>query len=411
MNPLRHWRRLAMCLLPLLLSGCETVAYYSQAVGGQWQLWRQRQPIEQLLVDSRTDAQLKQRLSRVKAIRQFASERLLLPDNDSYRYYTDLERPYVVWNVVAAEAFSVQPVQWCFPIAGCVSYRGYFTEQAAMNYADKLAGQGYDTYVAGVAAYSTLGWFDDPLLNTFIDYDEIDLAGVIFHELAHQQLYIAGDTRFNESFARAVELAGIQLWLDSSQRGPQPEVDQQSVSLEDYLQAQRVNEAFISEMLAGRQRLAELYQQSDDREQLDSLKQQLLETIKGEYNQSFKQHWPQSAGFDPWVNSRVRHGELNNAKLASIAHYHHWLLAFQQLLAEQNHDLASFYRQVSALAELAQPQRDQILKNLNDRATSQAAMRHYKRSSSAKLNSSRRSRQLASQIKPMNLLGQYRETF
>jgi predicted aminopeptidase len=351
----------------LLLAGCETVAYYSQAVGGQWQLWRQRQPIEQLLVASTTDQQLKQRLHQVKAVRQFASERLLLPDNDSYRYYADLERPYVVWNVVAAEAFAVQPLQWCFPIAGCVSYRGYFTEQAALDYADKLAGQGYDTYVAGVAAYSTLGWFDDPLLNTFIYYDEIHLAGVIFHELAHQQLYIAGDTRFNESFATAVELAGIQLWLDSPERVSQAAEGRPQTTLDEYLQSRRVKQAFISEMLAGRQQLAALYQQAPVGESGEESKQQLLTAIKRHYNEDFKLRWPQSASLDSWVNSQARHSELNNAKLASVANYHHWLAAFQQLLADQNYELSSFYRQVKSLSELAEPQREQQLEILGDR--------------------------------------------
>ena len=193
-------------LLPLLvlLTGCSSLGYYAQLAGGQWQLLQARQPVAELLADPRQPAELRRRLQRAQAARDFASTRLALPDNRSYRLYADLARPYVVWNLFATPEFSLEPVTHCFPIAGCVAYRGYFDEQRARGAAALLRVQGLDTEVAGVAAYSTLGWFDDPLLGGMLAWNDERLAGLIFHELAHQRLYLPGDTAFNESFARFV---------------------------------------------------------------------------------------------------------------------------------------------------------------------------------------------------------------
>ena len=197
----------------LLLPGCAAPGYYLQAASGQFEVWRRSRPIAQVRSDAGTAPALRERLALAERIRAFASRSLALPDNGSYRKYADVRRPYVVWNVFAAREFSVRPEQWCFPVAGCVSYRGYFAHPDALAFAAALRSRGHEVHVAGVTAYSTLGWFDDPVLNTFIHYPESELARLIFHELAHQRVYTSDDTGFNEAYATAVELLGARQWL------------------------------------------------------------------------------------------------------------------------------------------------------------------------------------------------------
>ena len=194
-----------MLVLPSL-TGC----YLMQAAGGQMELVSKREPIHSVLSNPATTEKLRGRLEYVTAARDFASRELGLPDNASYRSYADLQRPYVVWNVFAADEFSVEPKRWCFPIAGCVVYRGYFKESAAQAYALKMRMRGNDAMVGGVAAYSTLGHFKDPVLNTMMGWSDAQLAGTLFHELAHQVVYIPGDSEFNEAFATAVEEVGLE---------------------------------------------------------------------------------------------------------------------------------------------------------------------------------------------------------
>ncbi|HTZ00655.1 MAG TPA: aminopeptidase, partial [Rhodocyclaceae bacterium] len=204
---------LAACLAALL-GGCSNLGYYLQAVGGQMDMLGRARPIQAVLDDPSTSERLKQQLVDVGRIRQFASAELGLPDNGSFRRYADLQRPFAVWNVFAAAEFSTKPKRWCYLLVGCADYRGYFSAAAAAGEAEQLRRQGYDVYVAGIPAYSTLGWFDDPVLNTVIDYPVIRLAPLIFHELAHQVAYARDDTTFNESFAVAVELEGMRRWLE-----------------------------------------------------------------------------------------------------------------------------------------------------------------------------------------------------
>lgn len=191
---LRRWAWLGALAL---LAGCDTAAYYLQAVRGQAEMWQATRPIEDVLADPQAPKALKARLEYAMRVREFASTQLALPDNSSYRGYADLKRPYVVWNVFATDAFSVRPRQWCFPIAGCVAYKGYFSRAEAEAAAAELERRGDDVFIGGVPAYSTLGYFNDPVLNTFIHYPQAELARLIFHELAHQVAYVPGDTAFN----------------------------------------------------------------------------------------------------------------------------------------------------------------------------------------------------------------------
>ncbi|MDD5330670.1 MAG: aminopeptidase, partial [Sulfuricella sp.] len=189
----------------LFISGCANLGYYSQAVGGHLHVMNAAHPIRDVLQDPAADPELKHQLEDVAAIREFASRELALPDNNSYRAYADLGRPYVVWNVFAAPEFSVEPEKWCMAFVGCVNYRGYYDRADADRYADALRHRGLDAFVGGITAYSTLGLFDDPVLNTFLRLGDTEVARTLFHELAHQRLYVKGDSVFNESFATTVE--------------------------------------------------------------------------------------------------------------------------------------------------------------------------------------------------------------
>ncbi|HMH19721.1 MAG TPA: aminopeptidase, partial [Burkholderiales bacterium] len=207
-------KRLAALVPLLLVSGCVSFEYYAQAVGGHLEVMRLAVPIEERMRVADTPEPLRAKLAKVLAIRAFASRELALPDNDSYRRYADIGRPYVVWNVFAAPEFSVRPVESCFIFAGCVSYQGFYSEEDARRQAASLADKGYDVYIGGVPAYSTLGWFSDPVLSTFIRFPEPEIARIVFHELAHQVVYVKGDTMFNESFAVTVEEEGVHRWLE-----------------------------------------------------------------------------------------------------------------------------------------------------------------------------------------------------
>src|SRR6185295_9567668 len=234
----------------MLLTGCETLAYYLQAVGGQLELMARAQPVGTLIADPATPQPLRERLALARSIRDYASRELGLPDNGSYRSYADLGRAYVVWNVVAAPEFGLAPVESCFPVAGCVPYRGFFALEDAERHAARLRSAGNDVNVRGVPAYSTLGRFDDPLLNTFIRNPDADLARLIFHELSHQVLYVKGDSTFNESFAVAVERAGVRRWLAATGR---------SAAMQAFLETQERGARFLSLLEQARTRLKALY--------------------------------------------------------------------------------------------------------------------------------------------------------
>ena len=340
---------LAACAAALVvasLASCQTVGYYSQAAGGQMQLWRAAKPIDELLEDENTDPVLRERLELVSEIRTFAIKELSLPDNGSYRRYADLERPYVLWNVFAAPALSLEPVTWCFPIAGCVGYRGYFSEQGAQRFADRLRERGFDVYVGGVPAYSTLGWFDDAVLNTFIGYSDADLAQLIFHELAHQVAYAPGDTTFNESFATAVELEGVKRWLATSGR------DAQSVAVEAALGR---HQDFLDLVMRTRAELQQIYQSEQTDDVKLSLKVDAYSRLREDY-QALKRQWGGYSGYDLWFEE-----PLNNAKIGSVAAYNQLVLGFQQLLAEKGGDLDAFYAAVIELTKMTPEQRRQRL--------------------------------------------------
>ncbi|OFZ87973.1 MAG: hypothetical protein A2W21_08830 [Betaproteobacteria bacterium RBG_16_66_20] len=318
--------RILISLLALiLLSGCETLAYYLQAIGGQVSLMARARPVAQLLADRATPQPLRARLELAREIRDYAVRELKLPDNASYRSYAELDGPYAVWNVVAAPEFSLEPLQSCFPVAGCVSYRGFFGRDDAERYARGLRAQGYDVYVYGVPAYSTLGRFDDPLLSTFIGYPDADLARLVFHELTHQVAYVKDDSTFNESFAVTVEREGVRRWLAATGRG---------AALQDFFAAEEQNRKFAGEMDQARARLNLLYRQR-------IAPGAMRERKRAEYAALKK-----ALAASP----RFRDAEPNNALLASFATYTQLVATFEHLLQDEGGDLEKFYSKVKILA-------------------------------------------------------------
>jgi predicted aminopeptidase len=323
---------LALCAL-LLCSGCETLSYYTQAIGGQLDLMASARPLDAWLADPATPQALRQRLETAQRIREFASRNLGLPDNGSYTSYAELGRPFVVWNVFAAPAFSVEPRRQCFPFTGCVPYLGFFSQKDAQREAAKLKGEGLDVYVGGVLAYSTLGWFNDPLLSTFIRYPDAQVARLVFHELAHQTVYARGDTTFNESFAVVVEDEGVRRWLAS--RGSEAE-------LAAFEAAQARKRSFAAAVKETRERLARVYASGLPPEAMREKKRAEFDRLRAQF--------PRAVPAEP-----------NNAFLASVALYTEMVPGFERLLAECGGDLKKFYARARQLASTDRKARDTLL--------------------------------------------------
>lgn len=336
-----------LTLLLVWLGGCSNAGYYLGALSGHAQLLNAQRPLDPVLADPALPAQTRARLKSMREARDFASRELGLPDNDSYRNYADLGREYAVWNVVAAPPFSLQPKQWCFLFVGCISYRGYYQREQAETYADSLRAQGLDVQVAGARAYSTLGWSDDPLLNTMLYRSEARRVGIIFHELAHQQLFIKGDSTFNESFATTVEQEGVRRWFLAR--------DQSRVRYQRYLEERKRDARFRQMLLQTREKLQRLYRQKTD----ETYKQKEKARIFLEFKQSFaglKKSDPAFSAYDRWMAQ-----DLNNAHLALVATYHEYVPAFRQLLKAKQGDLQAFYQAVEDLAREDQEKRRILL--------------------------------------------------
>jgi len=326
------------------------VNYYTQSVEGQLSLLQQRQPIDEVLADKNTTEKLKKTLQQVKDIRQFSIDKLHLPDNKSYLYYADLKRPYVVWNVFAAPEFSLTAKNWCYFVVGCVSYRGYFDEQDAISHANKLNAENYDVSVSGIAAYSTLGWFDDPVLNTMLGWKEHHLAGLIFHELSHQVLYVKNETAFNEAFSTAAQRIGIIEWLVSTK---QEEVTNYLNYLAAYSQFQQLLEDTRAILTAH-------YESDVSNEVKRKGKLEIIENMKQEY-QVLKREWPNNISFDTWFNRPI-----NNSRFTSAMTYLEHVPAFLTLFKEVNGEWLEFYQAVKKLSELEEDNRNKRLESLKN---------------------------------------------
>jgi predicted aminopeptidase len=330
------------------LAGCSTLGYYTQAAQGQLELLSDSKPIDDWLADPATTPGLRHRLETARQIRRFAVRELGLPDNSSYKNYASLSRQYVLWNVVATPELSLSPLQWCFPVAGCVNYRGYYDKAAAQDYARELRADGNDVEVGGVTAYSTLGWFSDPIISTFINYPDAELARMLFHELAHQVVYVAGDSQFNESFASAVEEEGVERWLDKFGT---------PVIREAYDRYWSRKRDFTGLLLAARKELEQVYKSPLPDAGKRQAKARIFARVKDDYL-VLKQNWGGYAGYDKFFAE-----PLSNAHLASIATYSDFVPAFKALLKRER-NFPAFYNAARRIADLDKAERHRVLKAL-----------------------------------------------
>ncbi|MFP5410509.1 MAG: aminopeptidase [Gammaproteobacteria bacterium] len=324
-------QRTALLLLPSLVAGC----YPLHATMGHLDLMARRQPVEALVADPAMPGAYKARLKRAAAMRDFASRELALPDNGSYRQYARLSEDYPVWSVWVTPEFELEPRQSCFPVSGCVPYRGYYSREAAGRYAADFRAAGDDVLVGGVTAYSTLGYFDDPLTTAMLRLPDERLAGLIFHELAHQVVYVKDDATFNESFARAVEIEGTLRWL--AQR-------QDTAGLAAYRASLARADSFFESIKATRAELAELYASPLDAAAKRQGKARIFEALREAQRRrvALDSAW---STYDPWFD-----GELNNARLAAVATYFDEVGNFRELLAAHGGDFSAFYSAVRSLA-------------------------------------------------------------
>lgn len=333
----------AAVLAAATLGGC----YYAQAVRGQIEVLSKREPIDKVLADETTPDELAERLRLVEDARRYSIEELKLPDNDSYTSYADLERNYVLWNVFAAPEFSIEPHRWCYPIVGCLAYRGYFRKERAEKVAADLSENGYDVFLGGVSAYSTLGRFDDPVLNTMLNWDDVRLVEVLFHELAHQVVYIRDDTAFNESFATAVAEAGIRRYLRD--RGREDE-------LERYEERRELTQELMALIGDARDDLGRLYAMAREDGDKRRLKERRVDELTADITQLLERY-----GRDPgtWLWA-----PFNNARLASFSVYEGHLPAFRRMLADCDGAFACFLAEVERIAELEPAARNAYLASM-----------------------------------------------
>lgn len=350
MTPTSRRRKKWFWLLPVFvliaLPGCQSLGYYGQAIKGQCSIYFGQRPIKAILADPKASADLKEKLGLVLQLRDYAERELKLKPNGHYLKYADLHRRFVVWNVNAAPEFSLEPKKWWYPVVGSLKYRGYFSEKMARKYGAALEKEGYDVFVGGVEAYSTLGWFRDPVLNTFIHNTDADLAEIVFHELSHQRVFAKGDTDFNEAFATAVAEEAVQRWLHGIGN---------TNALQEYLASQQRTEQFVGIVDQARARLKTVYgdpaeakggtgglSDNEKREQ----KKRIIADLKNRYA-SLKSEWGGYSGFDPWFARPI-----NNAQLNTIATYYDLVPQFRKLIRASGGDLEKFFETCTRLAEM-----------------------------------------------------------
>jgi predicted aminopeptidase len=342
----------ASALAVALLAGCSTAGYYAQSVGGHLALVNAARPVAEVIADPATEPALKERLALTQRMRDFAVRELGLPDNASYRRYADVGRPFAVWNVVAAPELSLALEQWCFPVVGCVAYRGWFDRAQAEAYAETLRARGLEVSVYGVPAYSTLGklprfdWLADPLLNTFVRWNEGELARLVFHELAHQVAWAEGDTVFNESYATAVERIGGRQWLErhasDAVRAEQRAIEQR-------------RDDFRRLVFGARAELAAVFASPRNADEKRAAKAAVMAKLRADHESTKRELWGGFSGYDPWF------ARANNAALGVLAAYNAQVPAFEALYAREGRDIARFHAAVQRLAAAPKTDRDAAL--------------------------------------------------
>jgi predicted aminopeptidase len=343
----RSVRVIVLFFVASTLSACSTVGYYAHLAHGELSLMSARRPIDNVVADPATDPKLKAKLELAEQARAFASDHLGLPRNASYTRYADLHRPYATWNVFAAKEFSVEPVKHCFPLIGCIDYRGYYDRERADREAAALKSQGYETYVGGSAAYSTLGWFADPILNTMIRWGDDELIGTIFHELTHQKIYIKDDSAFNESLAMFVQQEGLRQWRDIHGLPPA-----------DVSELQRENE-FTALVLQARDRLKALYASKLPPDEMRLRKHEEIARLRADYATLRDDKWHGDKDYDEWMS-----GDINNAKLLPFGIYNSWVDAFAALYKKCGGNWMRFYAEAARIGNLDANARKSALRAL-----------------------------------------------
>jgi predicted aminopeptidase len=349
--------RLILCLLVLQLSSC-AVGYYWQAGAGHMRIVRGQESVARLLDEAELSAEELQKLELSQEALSFAHEVMLLPDNGSYRKYYDTDQPYVVWNVFAAPELSLEPLTWCFPVAGCIAYRGYFKETNARKYATKLDSKGNDVFVGGVTAYSTLGRLKDPLLNTMLAMPEEDFVGLLLHELAHQRLYIKNDSAFNEAFATAVEREGIRRW--------QADHNLADSSAKHSTRSQR--QQVLAMLRDARARLTDVYATDVDDTRKRTQKAEILMGLDSAYARLVSQWQAEGLAGRPYAGLFAR--GLNNASLSAVATYDDYVPAFEKILQRCDYSIECFYADATAIGSLDTDERDARMQALLQQAAS-----------------------------------------
>jgi predicted aminopeptidase len=319
-----------------VLSSCSSIGYYTQSVVGHTSLMMSRKPVAEVMKTA--DGKLKKRLETAMEIREFAISELGLPDNKSYTSYVKLKDDTPIWNVVAAEEFSLQAKQWCYLVIGCASYRGYYKKASAKKYAEGLKAQGFDVFVGGATAYSTLGWFADPLTSAMFKSGDAFLAELVFHELAHQQLYIKGDSRFNEAFASAVGEQGAILWMQKTQR---------KEMLAEYMLRQKVRDDFLVIINKVKSDLSEIYSSQSSGKNKRTAKQKIFDNARKEYEKYKVEKWDGRGWYDRWFNQPI-----NNARLVAIATYRDLVPEFVSLFNRCENDFLRFYKRVEEISKI-----------------------------------------------------------
>lgn len=338
---------ITVLIITALCSGCSSIKYYAHMLGGQIEISTSAKPIPEIINNLDNDKKLRAKLQLIQSAKQFAFTKLDLPQNNSYSEYADIGRKYVLWNVTAAPQLSLTPYKSCFPIVGCMNYRGFFSKESADEFAQELKSEGYDVYVAGVAAFSSLGWFDDPVLNTMIQWPDTRLAGLIFHELTHQKIYINNDTSFNESLAVTVEIEGIKLWLKQQNKTEQ---------LQTFLKQQQRHQQFLDIVFQARNQLIFLYQAPLSDTDKAIQKELIFAKLLSNY-QELKQSWSGYSGYDRWFSK-----DLNNAKLALLATYSQYVPALTKLLQQNNYNFVDFFTAAAEISQLPKAQRTSTLR-------------------------------------------------
>lgn len=345
---IRAWVRiLAVAGMVGSLAGCTSVAYYAESLNGHMNIMAARRDVGKLIDDPSTSPVLRSRLETARSIRQFAIDELALPDNDSYRDYVDVGRDYVTLAVYAVPEFALAPHVWCFAVFGCVPYKGHFSKAAAVAEAAELRRQGFDVHVSGVVAYSTLGWSSDPLLNTMLGDDEAYLAGTVFHELAHQRVYIEGDTPFNEAFAVAVETTGVEKWLGTAGN---------RAGLRRYEAGRKRQADFLALVARTREELDRIYRSAEPVERKRAAKAAAIERLRERYRSMRDRHWGGYRGYDGWFETPI-----NNAKLAATAVYSDRVPAFLRLFELCSGDYPRFYEAVRRIGSVDRADRVRAL--------------------------------------------------